>query len=51
MALTALDLLGDPTLLERAKAEFERQQARGVVAGWEAWLEHGKEFAPPRRDI
>ena len=49
MAMTALELLGDPTLLERAKAEFQQQLGRGEVAGWDAWLEHGKEFAPVRR--
>ena len=49
MAMTALELLGDPTLLERANAEFQEQRGRGRVAGRDAWLEHGKEFAPVRR--
>jgi hypothetical protein len=50
MALTTPDLLNNPTLLERARARFSAHLQRGEVAGREAWLEHGKEFAPtPRR--
>jgi metal-dependent amidase/aminoacylase/carboxypeptidase family protein len=49
LALTALDLLADPALLERAKAEYAEQLARGEVAGREAWLTHGQEFEPVQR--
>jgi metal-dependent amidase/aminoacylase/carboxypeptidase family protein len=44
LALTAADLLAEPGLVEQATAEFEQQRARGVVAGLDAWLEHGKEY-------
>jgi amidohydrolase len=49
LALTAADLLAEPTLLETAKAEFQDQLAGGAVAGWAAWLEHGQQFTPAAR--
>ena len=45
LAMTAADLLAEPALLARAKAEFARQLAAGEVAGRETWLAHGKEYA------
>jgi len=33
MALTTIDLLGDPDLLRRARAEFEERRAGGIVKG------------------
>ena len=49
LAQTALDVLTTPTLLEAAKAEFAAQLASGAVAGKDAWMEHGKAFAPVNR--
>jgi amidohydrolase len=45
LAMTAADLLAEPALLARAKAEFARQLAAGEVAGRQTWLAHGKEYA------
>ena len=45
LAMTAADLLAEPALLARAKAEFARQLAAGEVAGRRTWLAHGKEYA------
>ena len=33
LALTAIDLLSEPALLERARAEFEQRRAQGIVKG------------------
>jgi len=33
LALTAIDVLADPRVLERARREFEERRARGVVKG------------------
>ena len=33
LALTAIDVLADPRVLERARREFEDRRARGVVKG------------------
>jgi metal-dependent amidase/aminoacylase/carboxypeptidase family protein len=49
MALTAADLLSDPLIVERAKAEFNERLSRGEVAGMVAWLESGKAYAPAPR--
>ena len=45
LAMTVADLLAEPTLLERATTEFQQQRTAGEVAGWEAWREHGKQYA------
>ena len=37
LAMTAADLLAEPLLLERAKAEYGQMLADGRVAGWEGW--------------
>ncbi len=37
LAMTAVDLLAEPSLLERAKTEFRQMLAEGVVAGWDGW--------------
>jgi metal-dependent amidase/aminoacylase/carboxypeptidase family protein len=49
MALTAADLFADPSLVERAKAEYQEALGRGEVVGWDAWLEGGREYAPAPR--
>jgi metal-dependent amidase/aminoacylase/carboxypeptidase family protein len=49
MAQTAADLFADPSLVELAKAEFQERFARGEVAGYDAWAEAGKEYAPAPR--
>jgi amidohydrolase len=49
LAMTAADLLADPSLLAQAKAEFQQQLANGDVAGWDAWREAGKQYAPAPR--
>ena len=49
MALTAADLLADPSLVARAKAELAEQVARGEAAGWDAWHAAGKQYAPVPR--
>ena len=45
LAMTAAELLAEPTLIAQAKADFSRQLAAGEVAGRETWLAHGKEYA------
>src|SRR5262245_62457317 len=45
LAMTAADLLADPGLLAQAKGEFDRQRAAGQLAGREAWLARGREYA------
>jgi metal-dependent amidase/aminoacylase/carboxypeptidase family protein len=49
MAQTAADFFADPSLLERAKAEFNERLERGEVAGFDAWVESGKQYAPAPR--
>ena len=49
MAQTAADFFADPSLLERAKAEFQERLGRGEVAGYDAWVESGKQYAPAPR--
>ena len=45
----AVDLLSDPSIVERARAEFQGRLAAGDVAGREAWLESGKLYEPAPR--
>jgi amidohydrolase len=49
MAQTAADFFADPSLVERAKAEFQERLARGDVAGFDGWVESGKQYAPAPR--
>jgi amidohydrolase len=49
MAQTAADLFADPSLIEQAKAEYQRKLANGEVAGHDAWREAGKLYAPAPR--
>ena len=49
MARTAADLFADPSLVEQAKAEFQEKLGRGEVAGYDAWQEAGKQYAPAPR--
>jgi amidohydrolase len=49
MALTAADLFSDPSIVEKAQAEFQQRLAAGEVAGMAAWLESGKQYAPAPR--
>ena len=49
MAQTAADFFADPSLVERAKAEYQERRERGDVAGYDAWLEAGKQYAPAPR--
>jgi amidohydrolase len=44
LAMTAADLLAEPSLLARAAADFERQRQAGEVAGRAAWLARGREY-------
>jgi amidohydrolase len=44
MAMTAADLLAEPSLVAQAKADFARQLAAGEVAGRETWLARGREY-------
>jgi amidohydrolase len=44
LAMTAADLLTEPSLVAQAKAEFDRQRAAGEVAGRETWLARGTEY-------
>jgi amidohydrolase len=44
LALTAVDLLAQPELLEQARQEHRAMTAEGRVAGWETWRENGKRF-------
>jgi hypothetical protein len=44
LAMTAAELLADPTLIAQAKADFDRQLAAGEVAGRETWLARGREY-------
>ncbi len=44
MAMTAAELLAEPALLARARADFERQLAAGDVAGRATWLARGREY-------
>ncbi len=46
LAMTAADCLAEPTLVERAKAEFSGMQANGKVAGFDAWREAGRQYPP-----
>jgi amidohydrolase len=45
LAMTAADLLADPALVAQARTEFARQRDAGEVAGREAWLARGREYA------
>jgi amidohydrolase len=49
MAQTAADLFADPSLVAKAKAEYQEKLSSGQVAGFEAWLEAGKAYAPAPR--
>src|SRR3954469_13597188 len=49
MAQTAANFFADPSLMERAKAEFAERRERGDVAGYDAWVESGKAYAPAPR--
>lgn len=49
MARTAADLFADPTLVARAKAEYQHRLANGEVAGYDAWLAAGRQYAPAPR--
>jgi len=49
MAQTAADFFADPSLLQRAKAEYQERLAKGEVAGYDAWLEAGKAYTPVSR--
>lgn len=49
LAMTVADVLAEPTLVERATTEFQQQRAAGEVAGWEAWREHGQQYASAPR--
>ena len=44
LAMTAAELLAEPTLIAQAKADFSRQLAAGEVAGRETWLKRGREY-------
>jgi amidohydrolase len=44
LAMTAAELLAEPSLIAQAKAEFSRQLAAGEVAGREIWLARGREY-------
>ena len=46
LAMTAADLLTDPTLVDRAKAEYQDALAAGRVAGWEAWHASAERYTP-----
>jgi amidohydrolase len=45
LAATAADLVAEPALLARAKAEFRRHLETGEVAGRAAWLERAGQYA------
>lgn len=45
LAMTAADLLAEPNLVGRARAEHRAMQERGQVAGWEMWRAHGARYA------
>jgi amidohydrolase len=49
MALTAADLFADPSLVEKAKADFQEALESGRVVGWDAWFESGRAYAPAPR--
>ena len=49
MAQTAADLFADPSLVAAAKAEFQAKVEQGILAGYDAWLESGKLYAPAPR--
>ncbi|MGE3272610.1 MAG: M20 family metallopeptidase, partial [Chloroflexota bacterium] len=49
MAQTAADFFADPSLVAQAKAEFAERLAAGDVAGYDAWFEAGKAYAPAPR--
>ena len=49
MALTAADFFADPSLVAQAKAEYAARLAAGEVAGYDAWVEAGKQYAPAPR--
>lgn len=49
MAQTAADFFADPSLVERAQAEFQERLGRGDVAGYDGWVESGKQYAPAPR--
>jgi metal-dependent amidase/aminoacylase/carboxypeptidase family protein len=44
LAMTAAELLAEPSLIAQAKADFSRQLAAGEVAGREIWLARGREY-------
>ncbi len=49
LAMTAADLLTDPGRLNQAKSEFRQQLLNGEAAGWDAWRQHGAQYAPVPR--
>jgi len=49
MALTAIDIMSDPRLLEAARTEFERRRKDGVVHGQAAAAKGGREAAAKKR--
>lgn len=49
MALTAADFFADQSLVAQAKDEFADRLAKGDVAGYDAWVEAGKQYAPAPR--
>jgi amidohydrolase len=44
LAMTAVDLLSEPELLQQAQREHGAMAAEGRVAGWDKWRENGKRF-------
>jgi len=44
LAMTAAELLAEPSLVAQAKVDFERQLAAGEVAGRPRWLTRGREY-------
>jgi amidohydrolase len=51
MALTAAELFADPSLVAQAKAEYAERLAKGDVAGFDAWVAAGKQYAPAPRPV
>ncbi|MFN0072889.1 MAG: M20 family metallopeptidase [Chloroflexota bacterium] len=45
LAMTVVDLLSQPDLLDQARAEHQEMLSAGRVAGWETWRENGKRFS------
>jgi metal-dependent amidase/aminoacylase/carboxypeptidase family protein len=44
LAMTTVDLLSEPGLLQQAQREHCAMVTEGRVAGWETWRENGKRF-------